>query len=42
MGNPAWAREAPLIGQDNEYVCTKVLDIVDEEFVELLNEGVLE
>jgi benzylsuccinate CoA-transferase BbsF subunit len=33
---------APLIGQHNEYVCTEILNMTDEEFVELLNEGALE
>ena len=33
---------APLIGQHNEYVCTKILGMSDEEFVKLLNQGVFE
>jgi crotonobetainyl-CoA:carnitine CoA-transferase CaiB-like acyl-CoA transferase len=33
---------APLMGQHNEYVLTQILGIPDEEFVELLTEGVLE
>jgi crotonobetainyl-CoA:carnitine CoA-transferase CaiB-like acyl-CoA transferase len=33
---------APLIGQHNEQICTQILGMSDEEFVELLNEGVFE
>ena len=31
---------APCLGQHNEYVCTKVLGIPDEDFVELMQAGV--
>jgi len=31
---------APCMGQHNEYICTKILGISDEEFVELLEAGV--
>ena len=33
---------APCLGQHTEYVCTNILGISDEEFVELLGEGVFE
>lgn len=33
---------APCLGQHNEYVCTKLLGMSDEEFIELLQEGVFE
>jgi len=33
---------APLIGQHNEYICTKILGMSDMEFVKLLNQGVFE
>lgn len=33
---------APLIGQHNEYICIQILGMSDEEFVELLNEGVFD
>jgi benzylsuccinate CoA-transferase BbsF subunit len=40
---PAEARTpSPLLGEHNEYVLTKILGKSDEEFVELLAEGVLE
>lgn len=35
-------KPAPCLGQDNEYVCTKLLGIKDEEFIQLLEEGVFE
>lgn len=35
-------KPAPLIGEDNEYVCKQILGMSDEEFVELLVGGVLE
>lgn len=30
----------PVLGQDNEYVCTQILGLSDEEFVELIQDGV--
>jgi benzylsuccinate CoA-transferase BbsF subunit len=40
---PAQAETAtPLLGEHNEYVLTKILGKTDEEFVDLLAEGVLE
>ena len=33
---------APCLGQHTEWVCTKILGMSDEEFVELLQEGVFE
>jgi benzylsuccinate CoA-transferase BbsF subunit len=35
-------KPSPCIGEHNEYVLTKILGKTDEEFVELLAEGVLE
>ena len=35
-------RPAPCLGQDNEYVFTKLLGMADEDFLKLLGEGVLE
>ena len=32
---------APCLGEHNEYVCTEILNMSDEEFIELLNAGVL-
>jgi crotonobetainyl-CoA:carnitine CoA-transferase CaiB-like acyl-CoA transferase len=32
----------PCLGEHTEYVCTKILGMSDEEFVELLKAGVLE
>ena len=40
--SPAQIRPAPLLGADNEYICTKILGFSDEEFIELVNSGVLE
>jgi benzylsuccinate CoA-transferase BbsF subunit len=36
------SKPAPCIGQDTEYVCTNILGMTDEEFVELLISGVFE
>jgi len=33
---------APCLGEHTEYVCTKILGMPDEEFVDLLNKGVFE
>lgn len=33
---------APCLGQDTEYVCREILKLSDEEFVELLTDGVFE
>jgi benzylsuccinate CoA-transferase BbsF subunit len=33
---------APCLGEHTEYVCTQILGMPDEEFVELLAEGVFE
>lgn len=35
-------RPAPCLGEHNEYVCTKILGLSDQEFVELLESGVFE
>jgi len=39
-GEPRWA--APCLGEHNDYVCTQILGMSDEEFVELLADGVFE
>jgi benzylsuccinate CoA-transferase BbsF subunit len=33
---------SPLLGEHTEYVCTKILDMSDEEFVDLMQAGVFE
>ena len=33
---------APCLGEHNEFVCTKILGMSDEEFIELLSTGVFE
>ena len=38
---PADIRRGPLIGEDNNYVCTEILDMSDEEFVKLMNDQVI-
>ncbi len=38
---PAKLQPAPCLGQDTEYICTKLLDFSDEEFLGLLNDGTL-
>jgi len=35
-------RAAPCLGQDTEYVCTKLLGFSDKDFLSLLDAGVLE
>ncbi|MDO8671871.1 MAG: CoA transferase, partial [Dehalococcoidia bacterium] len=35
-------KAGPCLGEDTEYVCTQILGLSDEEFVELIAEGVLE
>ncbi len=37
-----WKRPAPCLGEHNEFVYTKLLGMSEEEFVELLNDGVFE
>jgi benzylsuccinate CoA-transferase BbsF subunit len=40
---PARARmPAPCLGEHNEYICTKILGLSDEEFLKLLEEGVFQ
>ena len=42
-GTPAELhRAAPILGQDNYYVYTRILGLSDDEFVELVDQGVLE
>jgi crotonobetainyl-CoA:carnitine CoA-transferase CaiB-like acyl-CoA transferase len=33
---------APCLGEHTEYVCTRILGMSDEEFVDLFTEGVFE
>ena len=41
--SPAQAQmPSPCLGEHNEYILTKVLGKTDEEFIELLTQGVLE
>jgi len=39
---PAEMRPDPCLGQDTEFVCTRLLGMTDDEFTELLNAGVFE
>lgn len=34
-------KAAPCLGEDNAFICTEILDLSDDEFVELLAEGVV-
>jgi len=40
--SPSHMRTSPCLGEHNEYVLLELLGISDEEFVDLLNHGVLE
>ncbi|MFC1908939.1 CaiB/BaiF CoA transferase family protein [Chloroflexota bacterium] len=40
--NPQPTRPAPCIGEHTEYICRNILGIPDNEFVQLLNDGVFE
>lgn len=35
-------KAAPCLGEHNEYICTQILDMSDEEFMELITENALE
>jgi crotonobetainyl-CoA:carnitine CoA-transferase CaiB-like acyl-CoA transferase len=39
---PYEVKRAPFLGEQTEYICTQLLDFTDEEFVELVADGVLE
>ncbi|MBW2027467.1 MAG: CoA transferase [Deltaproteobacteria bacterium] len=39
---PIRAGRAPCLGEHNEYVCTKILGLTDDEFIEYLTSGALE
>ena len=39
---PAQLRPSSCLGQDNEYVITRILGMSDDQFIELLNTGVLD
>lgn len=38
---PSDLRTAPCLGEHNHYVCSEILDMSDEDFVELLTKGVI-
>jgi benzylsuccinate CoA-transferase BbsF subunit len=40
--SPADVKTSPCLGEHNEYVLTQLLGVPDEEYIELLNEGILE
>jgi hypothetical protein len=40
--SPAQIKTSPCLGEHNDYVYTGLLGIPDEEYVELLNDGVFE
>jgi len=35
-------RPSPLMGENNEYICTKILGFSEDEFIEMLGDGVFE
>ena len=37
---PYEIRRAPMLGEHNEYVCTELLGMSDDEFVQLIADGV--
>ena len=39
---PYEVKRAPFLGEQTEYICTQILDFSDEEFVQLVADGVLE
>ncbi len=39
---PYAAGRAPLLGEDNEFVCTKILNLSGEDFASLINDGVVQ
>jgi crotonobetainyl-CoA:carnitine CoA-transferase CaiB-like acyl-CoA transferase len=39
---PYEIKRAPFMGEQTEYICTQLLDFSDEEFVQLVADGVLE
>ena len=38
---PCSMKPAPCLGEHTEYICTKILGMSEDEFVELINAGVL-
>ncbi|UCD09067.1 MAG: CoA transferase, partial [Dehalococcoidales bacterium] len=40
--SPVHIKPAPCLGEHNEYVCTRILGLSDEEFISLLSEGVFD
>ena len=36
------SRGAPQLGEHTEYVCTEILNMSTEEFIDMLNDGVFE
>jgi benzylsuccinate CoA-transferase BbsF subunit len=41
-GTPSNVRTSPCLGEHNEYVCTKLLGMSDEQFIDLVVDGVFE
>jgi len=39
---PYVVKRSPLLGEDNEFICTKILNLSDEDFASLVNDGVLQ
>jgi crotonobetainyl-CoA:carnitine CoA-transferase CaiB-like acyl-CoA transferase len=39
---PYEIKRAPMLGEHNEYVFTQILGMSDEEFVQLMSDGVFE
>jgi len=40
--SPVHIKPAPCLGEHNEYVCTKILGLSDEEFIDFLSDGVFD
>ncbi len=40
--SPVHIKPAPCLGEHNEYICTGILGLSDEEFIDLLNDGVFD
>jgi benzylsuccinate CoA-transferase BbsF subunit len=40
--SPVHIKPAPCLGEHNEYVCTKILGLSDEEFISFLSDGVFD
>ncbi|MBN1848397.1 MAG: CoA transferase [Deltaproteobacteria bacterium] len=42
LKTPAQVKTAPCLGEHNDFICTRILGMPDEKFVELLQEGVFQ